>query len=141
MFVPFGWSLLACRSAAAALLLASTLLLLRLQLVQVFVQAVEALVPEAAIVVEPVVNVLQRRRLDPAGPPLRRAAARDQAGALQYFKMLGDGGKGHVEGFGELGHRGFSQGEPREDGSARRVGKSRKRDAETIACHGVIPIG
>src|SRR5439155_23194335 len=69
------------------LFLALTLFLLRLQLVQVIPQSIEALVPEAAIGFEPVVNILEGTRFDPAGAPLRRAAARDEAGALPPFVL------------------------------------------------------
>src|SRR6266508_924462 len=122
----------------ARLFLASTLLLLRLQLVQIIVQAIEALVPKAAITFEPVVNVLQRVGLDPAGPPLRLAAACDEAGALQHLEMLGDGGKAHLKRLCELGHRGFAQREPRQDGAARRIGEGRESGAEAIRRHGVM---
>src|SRR2546430_12691244 len=55
----------------------------RLQLAQIVLQAIEALVPETAIVLQPVGGLLERSRLEPARPPLRLAAARDQTGALQ----------------------------------------------------------
>jgi hypothetical protein len=43
---------------------------------------IEAGVPEAAILFKPVVDVLEGGKLDPAGPPLRLTAARDETGAL-----------------------------------------------------------
>src|SRR5918992_6148009 len=52
------------------------LLLLCLNLAQVIVQTVEALVPETPIVLQPVGDVLEGTRLEPAGTPLRLAAAR-----------------------------------------------------------------
>src|SRR5262245_62540926 len=96
--------------AALGFALAAILLLLRLQFAQVIVQAIETLLPETAIAFQPVVHLLQRTRFDAAGPPLRLAPAQDQAGALQHLEMLGDGGKAHVEGFGEPSHRGFGGG-------------------------------
>ena len=95
------------------------LVLLRLEFAQVVVQTIEALLPEPAIAIEPVVDVLEGGGLDPAGPPLRRAAARDQAGPLQHLEMLGDGREAHLERRGELRDRGFAQREPRRVGSAR----------------------
>src|ERR1700704_992514 len=102
-------------SRGPSLSLASTLLSLGLQLAQIVVQAVEALLPEAAIALEPVVDVLQRARLDAAGPPLLLAASCDQARALQDLEMLGHGGKAHVERLGELRDRGLAQRQPRQD--------------------------
>src|SRR5262249_37774912 len=78
--------------SSLCLAIAATLLLRRLQLLQIEIEAIEALVPEAAIAFEPAVDVLERSRFDPARPPLRFAAAHDQAGALQHLEMLGDGG-------------------------------------------------
>src|SRR5580692_730202 len=54
-----------------------------LQLFQIGIEAVEALLEEAAVVLEPVVDVLERLWLDPAGSELRFAAACDQAGTFQ----------------------------------------------------------
>src|SRR5579862_1535082 len=42
-----------------------------LQLLQIIVEPVETLVVKAAIVLQPIVDVLERARLDAAGPPLR----------------------------------------------------------------------
>ncbi len=118
-----------------ALFFASTLLLLRLQCAQIVVQSIEARDPEAAIAFEPVVDGLEGGRLDPARPPLRLAAARDEARALQHLEMLGDGREAHVEGFRQLGHRGFARREPRQDGPARGVGEGCEGGAETIHRH------
>src|SRR5207247_9255268 len=87
--------------SGAALLLAPTFLLLPLELAQIVVQAAEALFPETVIVLQPVCGALERTRLEPAGPPLRLAPARDQTGALQHFQVLGDGGEAHLEGPGQ----------------------------------------
>src|SRR6202451_1824793 len=60
-----------------------------LQHFQIGVEAIKTLLEEPAIVFEPIVDILQRLRLDTAGAELRFARARDQAGALQYPGMLG----------------------------------------------------
>src|SRR4029077_18431520 len=104
--------------AALGFALAAILLLLRLQFAQVIVQAIETLLPEAAVTFQPVVHLLERTRLDAAGPPLRLAPAQDQAGAPHHLEMLGDSGRPHVEGLGELGHRVFAGRKPRQDGPA-----------------------
>src|SRR5262245_27604345 len=85
-----------------ALFLASTSLLLCLQLSQIFVEAVEALLPEAAVALEPVHRVLHRGRFQPARPPLRLAAARDQPRPLQHLEMLRHRRAAHLERPGEL---------------------------------------
>src|SRR6187455_1130030 len=79
---------------------------LGLQLAEIVLQAVEPLLPKPAIILEPLIDRLQRLRLDLAGPPLRLAAARDQACTLQHLEMLGDGRAADVEWLGQLGHRG-----------------------------------
>src|SRR5256885_1639370 len=80
------------RSAAlaTALSFSATLLLLRLQVLEVIVEAVETLFPETAVVLDPVGDILQRPGVEPAWPPLRLAAARDQSGAFEHLEVLGD---------------------------------------------------
>jgi hypothetical protein len=53
---------------ATALFLTAMLLLLALQLVQVFVQAIDALLPATPVFVLPVSDVLERPHLKAAGP-------------------------------------------------------------------------
>src|SRR5690242_8825966 len=74
------------RSRASAptsfLLACMSLLLLALQLLQVIVQTVEALLPVAAVVLDPIGHLAQRAGLEPAGAPLGLAAAADEPGLL-----------------------------------------------------------
>src|SRR5439155_5799385 len=114
------------------------LLVLGLQCLEVVVEAVKAFLPEAAVAIEPVVDAFEGGGLDPAGPPLRRATARDQAGSLQHLEMLGNGRAADVEGLGKLGHRGFAQSKPPQDGTAGGIGERRKGGAEGIGRHGVM---
>src|SRR5690348_10344044 len=127
----------AASAAALGLALLAAIFLLLLQLAQIVVEAVEALLPEAAIMLDPARHVLERSGLEPAWPPLRLAAARDEAGALQHLEVLGDGGHAHLERLGQLGDRGLAQGEPRQDGAPRRVGERREGAAEAVGRHGV----
>src|ERR1700716_3179848 len=76
--------------SSSRLFFTSTLLLLHLQFTQIYVQSIEAFLPEAAVAFEPVVNALEGARFDSAGTPLCLAATRDQARALQHLEMLGD---------------------------------------------------
>src|SRR6059036_1063332 len=106
-----------------ALVLAAMFLLLSLQLGQIRLQAIEALLPETAIVLQPAGGVLKRTRLEPAGPPLRLATARDQTGSLQHLEVLGDGGKAHREGLGQLRDRGLALGEASKDRTPGGIGE------------------
>src|SRR5450755_2446213 len=89
--------------AATALLLSATFLPLGLQFLEIVVEPVQALVPQAAIVLQPTVNAAKRLGFDLAGPPLRLPAARDETSMLENLQMLGNRRKAHVERLGELG--------------------------------------
>src|SRR5947207_10453321 len=75
------------RSAATA---SATRPLLSLQFFHIALEPIEALLPEPAIVAEPIGGVFQRAGCEAAGPHLRRPAAADQTGALQDLQVLGD---------------------------------------------------
>src|SRR5262245_50120605 len=127
------------RSTARLLALPSRLLL-RLQLLQILLQAIEARLPEPAIMREPIGGVAHWRGVEPARPPLRLAPPRDQAGAFEHLEVLGDAGKTHVERLGELGHRGLAKRKPRQDGAPGRIGERRERARKAIRRHGIEPI-
>src|SRR6185503_1554308 len=76
--------------------------LLRLQLLQISVEPVEAFLPKFPVILEPAVDILEGAWRDFAGSHLRVSRACDQPRPLQHFEMLGDRGHGHVEGLGEL---------------------------------------
>src|SRR4051812_25219324 len=76
--------------------------LLVLQLAKVFVEPIEALFPELAIVADPVRHFLERAGVETAGAPLRVASAGDQPGALEHFQVLRDRRQAHVERLGQL---------------------------------------
>jgi len=108
-----------------------------LQHFQIGVETIEAFLEEPAIVFEPVVDILQRLRLDAAGAELRLAAARDQAGALQYFEMLGNRRKAHGERLGQFHDGGFAERQTGQDGAAGRIGERGEGGVEV----GHIPSG
>src|SRR6516162_3166472 len=108
------------RAAASALI--AILLLPALQFAEILVEAIKTVVPEAAVVLEPLGSVLEWPRLDPAGPPLRFAATRDQPGPFQHLQVLGDGGKTHRKRLGEFADRGLARGQPCQDSAPRRIG-------------------
>src|SRR6516164_6174181 len=121
------------RSAASAVMAIRPLPALKFAKIRV--ETIKAVVPEMAVVLEPLGGVLEWPRLEPAGPPLRSAAARDQPGALQHLQMLGDGGKAHRKGLGELADSGLARGETRQDRATCRIGKGRVGGAEVIGQH------
>ena len=99
---------------------------------EVVLETIEALLPQAAIAFEPIVNALQCGRFEPTGAPLRRAATRYQARVLQYLQVLGYGGPAYLERFCKLADCGLAQREARQSRAriARRVGSA---SAEKVA--------
>src|SRR5947207_14704573 len=97
------------RSSFAALLAAMACFLLFLQLLQVFVESIETVFPEAAVVLHPIGDFPQRTGVELAGTPLRIAAAGDESRPLEDLEVLGDRGEAHVERLRELGDRGLAR--------------------------------
>src|SRR5260370_6096009 len=114
------------------------LVFLGLQRAQVGVQAIEALLPEAAIMLDPAGDVLEWTGLEPARPPLRFASARDEAGALQHLEVLGDGGHAHLEGLGQLRDRSLTRGEPSQDRPPGGIGQGHTPAAKAGPRHGAL---
>src|SRR3989440_1700984 len=110
-------------------------LVLALQFLEVAAQPVEALLPVAPIDIDPVGDVLERIGLEPAGPPLRLAAALDQARALEDLEVLGHGREADLEGLGQLQDRSLARGEAREDRPPSGIGEGGKRGAEAVGRH------
>src|SRR5262249_18779193 len=106
-----------------------------LQCPEVVIEPVETLLPETAVFFEPVVRFLERARIDAAGPHLGVAAARDQACTLEHFEMLGNGGKAHLERFGELEHRAFPECELRQNCAPCWIGECSESRAEAVSGH------
>src|SRR4029453_18248122 len=78
-----------------------------LELLQVLVQSVVSLFPEAAVMLRPIRNFLERRCLQLGGTRLPLAGPRDQPGSLQHLQMLGDRRQADVERLGQLEDRGL----------------------------------
>src|SRR5437867_12900715 len=68
-----------------------------LDLVQVLVQPVVALFPEAPIPLGPLGDLPERPSLEPGGPPLPLPAPRDQPRPLEHLQVLRDGPQAHLE--------------------------------------------
>src|SRR5438445_5934052 len=100
--------LAAISRAAVSLLFATAadiFLLLFLQIGEVFVETIECVFPEAAVVRDPVGDLLERAGVEAARTPLRVAAARDQAGMLRDFEVLRDCRQAHVKWLGQPCYR------------------------------------
>src|SRR3954471_314392 len=102
---------------------------------QVFIEAVEALLPIVPVVIEPVGRLLEWARLQPARPPLRLAAADNQSGAFQHLEMFGNPRSGHLERLGEFIHRSFPERKPRQDRTPCRIGEGGEDVAQGIGRH------
>src|ERR1041384_5768145 len=74
--------------AFSAARIAHLLPALRVQLLQVHVEAVEARVPERSIAFRPCDDLLERRGLELARARLRLPTAPDQPGSLQHAQVL-----------------------------------------------------
>src|SRR5262245_17209983 len=121
-------SLFAARTAGMSLLL-------RFQVLQVHLELVEASLPDVAIALRPLGDLLERARLDPAGPPLGLAALGDEARALQHAQVLGDAGQAHVERLRQLRDRALALGQARQDGPPGGIGEGGERGAEGVGRH------
>lgn len=108
------------------------LALLFFQLVEVVIEAIEAFEPEFAVVVDPVGDFFEWAGLETAGAPLGIACAGDEAGALENFEVLRDGGEGHFERLGEFGDGGLALEEAGKDGPAGGVGESGEGGGEVV---------
>src|SRR5436190_20482659 len=78
--------------ATIAFLLSSSL-----ELLQVLLQPVVALLPELAVPLGPVGDLLQRPRLQPGGAPLPVPPPGDQPRPLEHLQVLRHGRQAHLE--------------------------------------------
>jgi len=111
------------------------IVLLRLQCLKVTVEAIQALLPELAVLLDETGGFLQRACFKVARPPLRLATTRDQPGTFQYLQVFGNGGCADFERGGQFGYGCLAQGKPRKDGATGWVGKCGERGAEPVDGH------
>jgi hypothetical protein len=107
----------------------------RLQLAQIVFQPVEALLPETAIGLESVGDVLERRRLELAGPPLRRAARATMPACSSTLRCLETAGRLISKGSANSVTEASPRGETSQDRAPRGVGECREDGAEAISRH------
>jgi hypothetical protein len=125
----------------ACLILYLGLWLTELELLE---QGVEALVvgfPDAAVLFEPLRSICEGLSFEAARAALGVAAARDEAGALEDFEVLGDGGLGHLERLDQLVDGGIAGGEACEDGAASGIGEGGESGVESIGRGHCITFG
>src|ERR1039458_575923 len=94
--------------SAAMLVAATTFLPLPLQILQITLEAIEALLPEAAVMLQPIRGSLEWTRREPAWPPLCLATTHDQPRAFQHLEVFGNAGKAHGKRLRQLGDRGLT---------------------------------
>src|SRR6188472_2226574 len=95
-------------------------------------EPIEALVPEAAVLLEPAGSLAERLALDRRGPQLPVLRARDQPGLLEDLQVLGDGLKADRERLGEFIHGRVALFEAGKDRPPRGVRERREGEAEVI---------
>src|SRR5688572_33330411 len=95
--------------------LATIFLLLHLHFAQILFKAVEALLPEPPVAIDPISDVFQRCGIELTRTPLRIAPLGDETGPLQHFEMLGYSRQTHVERRGQLRDRGLPGGQSRQN--------------------------
>src|SRR5215468_344402 len=122
-------------SALPAAGMAPLLPALRVQLLQIDVEAVEARVPEGSIVFRPRGDLCERRGFELAWSRLRFATTADQPGSLQHREVLAHRWAAHVERPRQLLHVRVAGGQSLQDRPPRRVCECGKRSAQRVGCH------
>src|SRR4051794_11032099 len=99
---------------------------------EVVVELVEALGPQAPVLLDPVDGGVQGMSFQVAGPELRLPTAGDQTRAFEHLQVLGDPRQAEVERLGQLVDRRVSGREPGDDGAAGRVGERGEGGVEPL---------
>src|SRR4051812_30007178 len=102
---------------------------------QVCVEPVHACLPGLLARLHPRHRVVERLGLQPAGAPLRLAAADDEAGALEHLQVARDRGEAHRERLGELVDSRLALGQAGQDLPPRGIGEGGEREAEGVGRH------
>jgi hypothetical protein len=94
--------------------------------------SVGAFHPKSSIALDPGIHFDQGLDAQTARPSLRRAAARDEAGALKDVEVAGESGSADSERPGQLVYGSFAILEPSQDAAANRMGEGRKGSIEVL---------
>src|SRR5207247_1433691 len=103
-----------------------------LELVEQRIEAPVVPFPQTAIAFQPLGSFSEPLGLEAARPPLRVAAARNQAGALQHLQVLGDRRLAHRERLGQLRHRRLTRRQAGEDRPPGGIGEGREDGVEAV---------
>src|SRR5436309_9444925 len=103
-----------------------------LELVEQRIEAPVVPFPQTAIAFQPLGSSPGPLGLEAARPPLRVAAARNQAGALQHLQVLGDRRLAHRERLGQLRDRRLTRRQAGEDRPPRGIGEGREDGVEAV---------
>jgi hypothetical protein len=95
-------------------------------------QTIQGVLPENPIMLHQLGDFFERSRVQRAHMAASLAPLLQETCSLQIREMLGNSLLGHVEGFSQFAYSRGSSGKPAEDRPARRVGESRKGDAQSI---------
>src|SRR5438445_2512779 len=106
-----------------------------LELVQVLIQPVVALLPETPVPLGPRGDLLERPRLQPGGPPLPLPAPRDQSRPLEHLQMLRDRRQAHLERLGQFGDGGLPGRQSRENRPPGGIRQGRERPVQLVGHH------
>src|SRR6266542_4479904 len=106
---------------------------------QALFEAIEALLPERTVLLEPLGRLAEPVSAQTRRPQLRRAPACDQPCSLEHLEVLGHRLNGDRERLGELVHRRLPVCEAGEDRTPGRVRKSGKRLCELVDRHTKSP--
>ena len=113
-------------------------LLLAFQFAKIVAETIEALLPETAIALRPIGDVLERTCREAAGPPLRLMPARDEVCAFEHLQVFGDSRQAHVERFGQLRHGSRAGNQAREDGASSGISEGGESGGQLIRGHAVF---
>jgi hypothetical protein len=102
----------------------------------VLLEAVEAVLPDRSVPVDPFDGAVERVVLQPAGPVLGFPPTTDQPGPLEDLLVFRDGLQALVERLGQFVDRRLAVGQAGQDRPTRRVGERREGQAELVVRQG-----
>lgn len=114
---------------------------LRLDCPQILAEPTQAAVPEVAIVRQPIIGGLQRRRVESARTELRILASRYEPGVLENLEVLRDRRQADIVGGGEFVNGGISFGKTGQDVPPRACGEREEDAVKPIVRHRIQPSG
>jgi hypothetical protein len=96
-------------------------------------QGVERVLPEEAVLDDPIKGRRKRRRIEVASSDAPFWGLLEKSRLLQDPKVLGDGGQAHVVRSGQIAHAAIPFREPRDDGASNGVRKGHENRVQVRA--------